>query len=286
MRKWKILLVDDEAWYRDAVQLRLEQEGYEVLVAESAAEARGKLATPGLDLAILDLRLNDNDPQDYDGLEIAASEAPGIPKIVMTKHTNVEIETFFSILGRRGMPPEPPVFKQGENGGLDKLLLRVKSKLVPRVFIAHGHDREWRDRVRDRVRQMGLVPVILADAPAGGDTVIEQLERAAERVHFAVVLLTGCDQGYPTGKPEKLKLRARQNVIFELGWFVAALGRSRVVALCEPEVEIPSNFLGVRYFDLDPHGDWRERLPGELRKGGIDVDLYRSAAAVPGEVAI
>jgi hypothetical protein len=286
MRKWKILLVDDEAWYRDAVQLRLEQEGYEVLVADNAADARRKLGTPELDLAILDLRLNDDDPQDFDGLEIAAAAAPGVPKLVMTKHTDVEIETFFSILEQRGVPPEPPVFKQGNNGGLEKLLRRVKAKLVPRVFIAHGHDDEWRRRVRDQIQQLGLVPVILADAAAGGETIIEQLERAAERSHFAVILLTGDDEGGPAGKPQEIRRRARQNVIFELGWFASALGRRRVVALCEAGVEIPSNFLGVRHVDLDSHGDWRDRLQAELRNGGIDLELYRSVTPSPSELVI
>jgi len=40
-------------------------------------------------------------------------------------------------------------------------------------------------------------------------------------------------------------VRARQNVIMELGWFMARLGRKRVVILHQGEVEIPSDISGV-----------------------------------------
>jgi predicted nucleotide-binding protein len=47
------------------------------------------------------------------------------------------------------------------------------------------------------------------------------------------------------------KYRARQNVIFELGYFVAKLGRENVIALYtedgENRCEIPSDISGVLY---------------------------------------
>jgi predicted nucleotide-binding protein len=43
------------------------------------------------------------------------------------------------------------------------------------------------------------------------------------------------------------KWRARQNVILELGWFMAKLGRHRVVILYKGSTEIPSDLLGVVY---------------------------------------
>jgi predicted nucleotide-binding protein len=40
---------------------------------------------------------------------------------------------------------------------------------------------------------------------------------------------------------------ARQNFIMELGWFMAHLGRDRVVILYNGKLEIPSDILGVVY---------------------------------------
>ena len=44
--------------------------------------------------------------------------------------------------------------------------------------------------------------------------------------------------------------RARQNVIMELGWFMARLGRDRVVILYSGDLEIPSDILGVVFLEF------------------------------------
>jgi predicted nucleotide-binding protein len=56
--------------------------------------------------------------------------------------------------------------------------------------------------------------------PEGGRTVIENLEAVGASTAFAVVLLTDDDLGGPAGT-EELQPRARQNVTFELGLFIA-----------------------------------------------------------------
>jgi len=47
-------------------------------------------------------------------------------------------------------------------------------------------------------------------------------------------------------------MRARQNVIFELGFFLGKLGRKNVVAVFKQDLnfEIPSDYSGVLYLDL------------------------------------
>jgi predicted nucleotide-binding protein len=64
-------------------------------------------------------------------------------------------------------------------------------------------------------------------------------------------------------------------VIFELGYFIARLGRSRVCALYEPGVELPSDYSGMLYEEIDQRGTWKLHLARELRDAGIDVDLNR-----------
>ena len=67
--------------------------------------------------------------------------------------------------------------------------------------------------------------------------------------------------------------RARQNVIFEFGYFVGRLGRNRVCALYSEGVEIPSDYSGVLYLPIDEQGAWRMMLAKEMRAIGLPVDM-------------
>ena len=68
-------------------------------------------------------------------------------------------------------------------------------------------------------------------------------------------------------------MRPRQNVIFELGYFVAKLGRKKVCALYEEGVEIPSDYKGVIFVSLDAGGAWRLTLAQEMKGAGLEVDM-------------
>jgi predicted nucleotide-binding protein len=46
-----------------------------------------------------------------------------------------------------------------------------------RVFVVYGHDRQARDTLELLLRRMGLEPIVLANLPAAGDTIIEKLEQ-------------------------------------------------------------------------------------------------------------
>ncbi|MFV1949401.1 MAG: TIR domain-containing protein [Anaerolineales bacterium] len=70
-------------------------------------------------------------------------------------------------------------------------------------------------------------------------------------------------------------LRARQNVTFELGFFIGALGRERVCALHKGKVEIPSDFSGVLWIRIDPEGAWQLKLAREIKAAGFEVDLNK-----------
>lgn len=74
-----------------------------------------------------------------------------------------------------------------------------------RVFIVYGHDQTARDSLELVLRRMGMEPIVLANLPAGGDTIIEKLERFLGRdglVGFAIVLLTPDDEGNVVARPE------------------------------------------------------------------------------------
>ncbi len=140
-----------------------------------------------------------------------------------------------------------------------------------RVFLAHGHDEEMKQAVARFLEKLGCRPVILHEQPDRGRTVIEKVVAYAD-VAFAVVLLTPDDVGAPAANPAALKPRARQNVMFELGFFIGSLGRENVCALHRGGVEIPTDYVGVLWTPYDDAGAWRMKLAKELRAAGIEIN--------------
>jgi Predicted nucleotide-binding protein containing TIR-like domain len=112
--------------------------------------------------------------------------------------------------------------------------------LPRRVFVVHGHDGEPREAVARFLERMGFEAIILHERPNKGRALITKLREEAEGVGFAVVLMTPDDEGAKAGgEPQP---RARQNVIFELGFFIGAIGPARVAAVVVGDVERPSDY--------------------------------------------
>jgi predicted nucleotide-binding protein len=141
-----------------------------------------------------------------------------------------------------------------------------------RVFIAHGHDEVAKLKVARFIEEMGMTPVILMEQANIGRTVIEKFEQNTD-VGFAVVILTPDDTASLRGGGAKVRLRARQNVILELGYFFAKLGRKMVCALHKDQVEIPSDIHGLLYIPMDEGEGWKMRLAKEMKKAGMPVKL-------------
>jgi predicted nucleotide-binding protein len=139
----------------------------------------------------------------------------------------------------------------------------------------HGHDDGSKEAVARFLGKLDLAPVILHEQPNRGRTIIEKFVDHSE-VAFAVVLFTPDDVGHPAGDASQSKPRARQNVVLELGFFMAALGRARVCVLYKGGVELPSDYSGVLYLEMDAQGSWRFRLAAEIKAAGIDVDLNKA----------
>jgi len=136
------------------------------------------------------------------------------------------------------------------------------------VFIVHGQDAPARHEVENWVmKNYDVDTVVLMDEPSKGRTVIEKFEDYADRSGFAIVLMTADDYGGLVGS--QANPRARQNVVFEFGFFVGRLGRANVVALVEPEIEKPSDVAGVIYVPYAPGTEWKEQLRKELREASI-----------------
>jgi hypothetical protein len=142
------------------------------------------------------------------------------------------------------------------------------------IFIVHGHDEAMKAKAARTLEKLGLAPIILHEKPNQGRTIIEKFSDYSA-VGFAVVLLSPDDVGrLRSAPPDALRPRARQNVIFELGFFLGRLGRDRVLALYAPteDFELPSDYSGVLFVPFDPSGRWQFDLVKELKAADYDVD--------------
>jgi len=83
-------------------------------------------------------------------------------------------------------------------------------------------------------------------------------------------LYTPCDKGFSSKDGEG---RARQNVIFEHGFFIGKLGRKYVAAIKKDNVEVPSDLSGILYIEYDTKGAWKFELAKEMKGIGFNIDL-------------
>jgi predicted nucleotide-binding protein len=122
------------------------------------------------------------------------------------------------------------------------------------IFVVYGHDTAARDELELMLRRMGLNPIIFANLPGAGETIIEKLESYIGqngKAAYACVLVTPDDEGFKVGEADKKKYRARQNVVLELGMVLASLGRKRVAILRKKTVDQPSDIDGLVYIPFD-----------------------------------
>lgn len=153
--------------------------------------------------------------------------------------------------------------------------LKQKPILKKKVFIVHGHNETMKQSVARFIENIGLEAIILSEQVNNGKTIIEKFDLNAN-VDFAIILLSADDKGYSVKDgSRKARYRARQNVIFELGYFIAKFNREKVVALFENirNFEAPSDLHGVVYTPFDgPDGAWKASLLKELKANGFDID--------------
>ncbi len=163
----------------------------------------------------------------------------------------------------------PPGYKTQER----KLTLDNQQE----VFVVHGHDRSLKIDVERFLYSVGLNPIVLHRQANAGNTVIEKFEENAN-VRYAFILLTPDDWGCADAEyqqdctRENFQRRARQNVIFEWGFFTAKLGRKNVCVL-NKGVEVPSDLAGLIYESVNHRGlePIEDRLKKELTQAGLDL---------------
>lgn len=222
-------------------------------------------------------------------VSIAVASDSNIAGLIQEVRTEIEPElkaknpfSFFSLEGAYfsgdKIKSETTLSAAGEiNAGEDKHMHDSKSDTKEsskgkQIFLVHGRDiPSVREIQLFTWHITGIMPTSLADAPGQGSTIIEKFEREADKVVYAIVLLTPDDEGRLKPLPGATAVapqdRARQNVVLELGYFFGKLGRHRVAVL-NAGVEEPSDVHGLQYIAFPGH-DWKEGLRQELSAVGL-----------------
>ena len=139
---------------------------------------------------------------------------------------------------------------------IDEESENISPSLSNKIFIVHGHDSELKNDVERFIHEIGLEPIVLHRQADGGNTIIEKFEKNSD-VGYAFILLTPdeiaytIDQKDVTDDSRTIEYRARPNVIFEFGYFVGKLGRSKVCCLHKGDTSIPSDLSGLVYKKVD-----------------------------------
>lgn len=149
---------------------------------------------------------------------------------------------------------------------------KVLRGATPRVFVSHGHDHEALRLVTDFVKGLDAHPVVFgqSDETEIGETVIANLEALTGKCHLAIVLMTADDRSEHGWAP-------RPNVVHELGFLQARLGRKNVQLLQDSRVKLPSNLGGVWCHEY--HESVEETFPRLER--ALRVPIRRIRAGKP-----
>lgn len=143
-----------------------------------------------------------------------------------------------------------------------------------KVFVVHGRDKTALLETESLLRRIGLEPIVLHRMANNGMTLIEKFEKFSD-VKYAVVLLTPDDIGALNEDYPNYRFRARQNVIFEMGFFYGKLGRSNVCCIYKSNVELPSDIDGVAYLPYNQSVEEVEMaLLRELKAANLQFQAF------------
>ena len=264
----KIIIVDDDP-AMNLLAEGLTYRGHEVKMCSSPSDAlQNRAALADADVVILDILM----PWEDESTSITQTPGPSGMKILKElRKLNSQlpvialsaIQDATVIEALKDDPCTTFISKWDSHPIRDMIKiinerLGIKQDTPPaRPFIVHGRDDKTKLAIKNYLQNILHLPepIILHEAPSLGRTIIEKFEETSAASDLVFVLLTPDDQGGVAGESNDQKRRARQNVIFEMGYFIGTLGRrsGRVLLLHIGPLELPSDLAGVVYIDIT-HG--------------------------------
>lgn len=208
------------------------------------------------------------------------------------KKANTHTKKVFIVHGRREKPVRELVAFLGKLG-IETIVLRDQPNKGTRVLL---------EKFKEHALKVGYAFVILTPddlALCKTDLCLESahmfsrdLTELRKRINEILKLLEDFDRLIPRGdevffedvqqrcneglkkaadfRCDTLKSRARQNVIFELGYFLGALGSQKVCCLYSGEIEFPSDIVGICYIPFhDSVSGVEQTIMKELVAAGL-----------------
>ena len=140
------------------------------------------------------------------------------------------------------------------------------------IFLSHGRSTLWKDVARFVERELDFEVVVLQEQTNQGRTIIEKLEEVTEDCHFAIIIMTAEDEQADGN------VRARQNIVHEIGFCQGTFGRQNVLVLRQNGIEDFSNLSGIVYesFEGDNIKSTFEKIRQELEEFEADWEAEES----------
>lgn len=270
-----LLLIEDEPAWVDAMHEVLDGDGTKITHIANWEDAVFEARKPSYDRLILDLSLGESHEDGIALLVALNRQRIRTPTLILTGARrrdvlarcaalsfvkNIILKTQFMaelpklrdfIAGKNfektaGTAPDAP-------SGTRRLHTSLNGAEPAVVFITHGRNKRHLTRIQHILATMRVVPVFVLEDMTGTRSFIEMIE-AHRRIDFAVCVLSGDDEGRRKEDPD-LKTRARQNVVFEVGYFCGKIGRSNVVLVVDEDVEMPSNIANTKVLSISESAD-------------------------------
>lgn len=242
----KILIIDDDISCGQSLTEFLLKRGHFVKYCDNVIDSNHEIHNDRFDVALIDLML----PPTYtqEGIGVLATLRSIAPHTLIIM-ISIKTDKMTSIVAK--------AFSMGIHTFLDKndydfmeqlnnSIWEVQRKMSNKIFISHGHNDLLKLKLKDFIRnRLNRDTVILSELPNSGLTIVEKLEKASMSCNCAIVLLTKDDETKNGG------MRARQNVIHEVGFFQGKYGRNKVILICEKGVDLFSNISGILRIEFD-----------------------------------
>jgi len=259
-----ILIIDDDM-AMEVFADNLRYRGHEVERISSSTEAiRDIKRIVQADLVLLDVIMAW--PEQCKVTELSGAHVAGMEVYREIRKARIDLPVILysgimdkSVIEALSDDPNAEFISKWDGHSVRDLVNHIQVKLGtplprPQSFIVHGQNETVKYQLKNYLQNTLLFPepIILHEQPNIGRTIIEKFEDYALKSSLVFVLLTPDDIGALADKPDDLKRRGRQNVIFEMGYFLGMLGRKsgRVILLHSGPLELPSDLLGVVYIDI------------------------------------
>ncbi len=154
----------------------------------------------------------------------------------------------------------------------------------PRIFVVSGSDQLVNGEVMEFLNTASADVVKKEDDRRRGESLLDQLNRVVSP-DFAVFVLSPDFYFYPrTQDVDRARLMAAQEIIFQLGYLVAKLGRERVLVLYQESDHFrrPTDYFDIFYVPMTANAVWKIDLAKRLSACGISVPLAVRWTSVQG----